>query len=640
MGDAEHPEGDDSGQLHHFTRALLADMHALERMLDGDLFETGVRRVGAEQEMFLVDDSMQAAPVAGEVIGRLKDPRLVHELALFNLEANVSARVFGGGCLSDMHAELLDVISLCRGAAAESGADVLLGGILPTIRKEDLTLDAMAPNPRYQDLNRTLKRLRGGGDFLVEIKGVDELSTTHDNVMLEACNTSFQIHFQVAPREFAKFYNVAQAVTAPVLSAAVNSPLFLGHRLWLETRVALFQRAVDERSEAHQQRGIRPRVTFGDDWVSDSVLEIYREQIARFRILLHDARDEDPMQVLDAGGVPKLSALRLHNGTIYRWNRACYGMTGGVPHLRIENRVLPAGPTVLDEVANAAFFFGLMAGVIGEVGDVTREMAFDDTKNNFLAAARRGLQAQFTWFGGETHTASDLILQHLLPMAREGLRASGVDEADVRRYLDVVEARVTSRRTGASWALESLAAMGDEHTQDVRERALTAAMMAHQRLDEPVHSWPLCKLRGDEDWRESYRTVGRIMSTDLFTVRADDLVDLAANLMDWERIRHIPVEDDQGRLLGVVTHRTLLRTLARRSADADPPLVVRDVMKADPHTVGPDTSTLEAMRLMKDKKVGCLPVVEGERLVGMVTEADLIEMSSRLLERYLDEGEG
>jgi CBS domain-containing protein len=201
----------------------------------------------------------------------------------------------------------------------------------------------------------------------------------------------------------------------------------------------------------------------------------------------------------------------------------------------------------------------------------------------------------------------------------------------------VIEARAGGPRTGASWALDSLAAMGDEHTQDVRERALTSAMMEHQRLDEPVSSWPLCELRGDENWRESYRTVGRIMSTDLFTVRADDLVDLAANLMDWERIRHIPVEDDQGRLLGVVTHRTLLRTLARRDADSDQPLLVRDVMKADPHTVAPETATLDAMRLMRDRKVGCLPVVERGRLVGMVTEADLIDMSARLLERYLDE---
>jgi CBS domain-containing protein len=628
--------GDGAGD---FTRALLRDVHALERMLSTPgTFETGKRRVGAEQEMFLVDESMRPAPVALEVIDRVGDERLVTELALFNLEANVSARKFGGKCLSEMHAELDEVIAKSRDAATELGADVVLTGILPTLEKDDLTLDTMTPAPRYRRLNESIMAARGE-DFQVSLKGIDEIQITHGNVMLESCNTSFQIHFQVEPEEFANFYNVAQVVTAPVLAAAVNSPLLFGRRLWRETRIALFQWAVDSRSAAHLARGLRPRVTFGDDWVRESVLEIYKEQISRFRVVLETDYDEDPMRVLDEGGVPRLAALRFHNGTIYRWNRACYGISEGRPHLRIENRVLPAGPSVIDEVANAAFFFGLMSGVLAEYGDVTRAFSFDDVKANFVSAARQGLKAQFSWAHGEMRTAAELISDHLLPLAREGLRASHVDDADADRYLSVVESRVRRKQTGSQWVLQSLAEMGDAATLDVRERTLTATLLMRQKQGTPVHEWPLCELSGTHDWRESYRTVRRIMSTDLFTVQADDIVDLAANVMDWERVRYMPVEDDHGRLLGILSHRTLLRVLARRGTqpDAEQPVTVRDVMKTDLVTVTPETPTLEAMRLMRTHRVGCLPVIEDERLVGIITEGDLINLSAQLLEKYLSD---
>ncbi len=622
-----------------YTLALLADVHALERMLDSNLFETGIRRVGAEQEMFLIDQNMRPAPVATSVLEAVNDERLTNELALFNLEANVTPRTFGGKCLSQMHAELDECVALSRKAALAARADVVLSGILPTLRTGDLSLENMTPMPRYAQLNDAISKARGGS-FRVNIKGTDELQIEHDNVMLESCNTSFQIHFQVEPAEFAKFYNVAQAATAPVLSAAVNSPLLLGHRLWTETRVALFQWAVDSRSAAHRQRGLRPRVTFGDDWVQSSALEIFKEQIARFRVFLSTRGDEDPLKALDEGRIPKLTALRFHNGTVYRWNRACYGISEGKPHLRIENRVLPAGPTVLDEVANAAFFFGLMSGVLEEHGDISKAMAFDDAKNNFLAGARHGLKAQFTWVDNKTWTATDLILNHLLPMARSGLATSGVDKDDADKYLGVIEERVRAGTTGSQWILKSLGEMDANASQDLKERALVAATLKHQKTAKPVHTWPICQVEDTRDWRDSYQTVGRMMSTDLFTVRADDIVDLAANVMDWERIRHMPVEDDHGRLQGILSHRTLLRVFAKHGALADESrrLTVREIMKTDLVTVTPQTSTLEAIRLMRERKVGCLPVVENEKLVGIITEGDLINLSVQLLETYLADG--
>lgn len=637
MGDTQTEKRDEQA-MRAFMKAVLNDVHALEQMIEAGMFETSRRRIGAEQEMFLVDRAMRPCPVATNILEDLHDPRVTTELARFNIEANTEARLFGGDCLRAMEKELREVVEVVRGAAARHGADVLLTGILPTLRKSDLGLDNMTPQPRYESLNQALTQQRGG-DFHIAIKGTDELQITHDNVMLESCNTSFQLHFQVAPHEFARLYNVAQAVTAPVLAAAVNSPLFLGQRLWHETRVALFQLSVDERSTTHQSRGFPPRVSFGAGWVRESVLEIFREQIARFRILLAADLDESSLDVLRRGEVPQLRALRIHNGTTYRWNRACYGISEGVAHLRIENRVLPAGPTVADEMANAALFFGLMSAFLDAYPDISKAMEFDDARTNFFEAARHGLKAQFHWVGGNIYSASDLLISHLLPMAREGLEKAHIDLADADRYIGIIEERVKSGKTGAQWMLRSLGEMGEHATRDIRARSLAAEMLDRQRGSRPVHEWEYGRLREDDDWRRhGYRTVGQFMSTDLFTVHPEDLVDLAASVMDWEHIRHVPVEDDHGHLVGIITHRALLRFMARGGTNAtDQPVAVRDIMKTAPVTVSPETLTLEAMHLMREQQIGCLPVVDGDKLVGIITESDLLDVSARLLEKYLSE---
>jgi CBS domain-containing protein len=329
----------------------------------------------------------------------------------------------------------------------------------------------------------------------------------------------------------------------------------------------------------------------------------------------------------------------LHNGTVYRWNRPCYGVRDGTAHLRIENRVLPAGPTVRDEIANAAVFFGLMSALGDEYGDVRNVMAFDDAVENFVAAARHGLKAQFTWIGGKTRSASELLLDHLLPLARQGLASHGIDAGDIDLYLGVIEDRVRSGRTGAQWIHESLSAMAGQGTRDQRLRALTQAMLARQREGKPVHSWPPAALAEVGDWRASYRRVGQYMTTDLFTVRPQDLVDLAASLMEWEHIRHVPVEDDDGRLVGLVSHRALLRLVGQGvGVENREPIPVEKIMTKNPVTVTPETSTLEAIALMRRESVGCLPVVRAGSLVGMVTERDLIGVAARVFEEHLREG--
>jgi CBS domain-containing protein len=614
-------------------KALLDDLRALAFMLEEGHVESGVTRIGAEQEMFLIDRYLRPAPISLEVLEIANDTRLTTEIARFNLEANLTPVELTNDCFSRLEQGLTELISLTRNSATTQGADVLLAGILPTLQKSDLTLDNLTPVARYHELNRGVIRLRGG-PLSIYIKGLDELHLTQDNIMMESCNTSFQVHFQSNPKEFANHYNIAQAITAPVLAVAVNSPLLFGYRLWQETRVALFQHSTDERSRPQMARNQPTRVSFGDRWLQDSVVELFHDQITRFRPIMITQPDENPFQVLERGEIPLLSALRMHNGTVWRWNRACYGVTGGIPHLRIENRALPSGPTIVDEIANAAFFTGLMAAFPQAYGDIAKRMAFDNAKLNFFRAARHGLDAQFQWIDGQSHSAPSLILDHLLPLARQGLSRSQVASADIDKYLGIIEERARNRQTGAGWIMKSLSAMESSASKDARQRQLTSSMLANQKQGQPIHRWTIIEKGESDEWESGYRTVGQFMSTDLFIVSPDDLIDLAASVMDWRHIRHVPVEDDAGRLVGLVTHRGLLRMLSNGNR-ANVPTTVREVMIADPVTVSPSTSSLEAIEIMRSNRVGCLPVVEGNQLVGIVTSYDFLEASAKLFQQHL-----
>ncbi len=638
MGEQNVEQHADETARQAFMKSLLDEVRALEVMLDKGMVESGVSRIGAEQEMFLIDKAQKPALTALDVLDRLNDERFTHELGLFNIEANLSVQELNTDCLSLMEAEAQEVYSMARQAAHQCDSEIALVGILPTLTKSNLGLDSMVPTPRYFALNDAIMALRGD-DLQFTINGIDQLTVRHDNLMLEACNTSFQVHFQVSPDNFAHFYNIAQTVTAPLLAAAVNSPILLGKRLWHETRISVFEYSVDARSATHQKRGLKPRVHFGDHWVKDSVTELFKEDIARFRVILTTETEDDPLAMVAQGIAPKLKALCLHNGTVYRWNRACYGVHRGIPHLRIENRVIPSGPTVIDEIANTAFFVGMMAGMAHEYGDVRDLIPFEDVKANFMAAARDGIRAQLNWFGDTHMPAQELILEQLLPLAEVGLQRSGVDQKDIDLYLGVLRDRVTTRRNGARWALESVNNMRDRGTEDQRLRSLVASMVDQQATGRPISDWGLADFCETQDWRESYLKVSQFMATDLFTVRADDIVDFAATLMDWRHVRHVPVEGDDGELIGLVSHRALLRLVATGRVGGEQKVTVEEIMTRNPVTVNSDASTVEAIRLMRECQVACLPVIDEGKLVGLITEHDLIVVSSHLLERYLADGE-
>lgn len=624
------------GQQHRATiQHVLNDFRALELMLEKGMFETGVRRIGAEQELALVDDAYCPAPVGPETLIELNDPMATTEIGRYNIELNLSPMELAGSVLGDVYREIDEMMARVKLAAAKSNAKPILIGMLPTLLQEHLSLDYITPRPRYFALNEQITKARDGR-FDIRIKGIDELKFTHDNVMVEALNTSFQLHYQVSPDEFALCYNCAQLITAPTLAAAANSAVLFGKRLWHETRIAIFEQAIDTSgAEIPSQRDVLKRVRFGDRWIESSVLELYKEDITRFRAMFGPEKEEDSIAMVERGEIPKLYGLGTHNSTMYRWNRPCYGITNAKPHLRIENRVLPAGPSVVDEIANAALWFGLMIQIPKVYPDLSERMPFEHARANFVASARYGLNFKMHWLDDSTISVRDLLLEELIPLARAGLKSCNVDQDDIEKYMDIIEARVASGKNGARWMLDSVAKIHDFGTRAERLSSLTAATIARQESDTPVHEWDLADLAEGGNWKRHYERVGQYMKTDLFTVQADELIDLAASIMDWEKVRHIPVEDDKHNLVGLLSYRAILRMVSDPKMRAKGSVAVADIMECNPITATPETPTLDAIEMMRSQGASCLPVISEGKLVGIVTEHDYMRIAGQLLEDQL-----
>jgi gamma-glutamyl:cysteine ligase YbdK (ATP-grasp superfamily) len=459
------------------------------RMLRESRFETEPRQVGLEIELNLVDLDGMPSMSNLAVLEAIADPQWASELGRFNLEINVPPRQLTGDALSSLENDVSSKLAVAAARAEDTGSRLMMIGILPTLRQADVTDDAMSANPRYRLLNEQMIAARGE-DMRISIDGPERLLTHVDTIMPEAACTSVQFHLQVSPEAFGSYWNAAQAVAGIQVALAANSPFLFGRELWRETRIPLFEQVTDTRPEELQQQGVRPRVWFGERWIT-SVFDLFEENLRYFPALLPLREDEDPAAALDSGRAPRLAELTLHNGTVYRWNRPVYAVEGGRPHLRVENRVLPAGPTVADVVANAAFYYGLVRALAETERPVWTQMSFAAAADNLVEGARHGIEARVYWPGIGEAPVTELALRRLLPQAWEGLRLWGVEAKDADRMLGIIEQRCLTGRTGATWQVEAVRQL--EHGQADRREALrrmTQGYIERMASNQPAHSWP------------------------------------------------------------------------------------------------------------------------------------------------------
>jgi hypothetical protein len=459
------------------------------RMLREARFDADRRSIGLEIELNITGESGDPSMSNAEVIELIADPDFQTELGQFNVEINIPPRSLGGATLTDLETAVRRDLNQAEERANEAQAWLLMIGILPTVREQMLDASALTANPRYALLNEQIFAARGE-DLHLAIDGAERLSTYADTIAPEAACTSVQLHQLVDPGIFARHWNASQCIAGIQLAIGANSPFFYGRELWRETRIALFEQATDTRPEELKAQGVRPRVWFGDRWIT-SIFDLFEENVRFFPALLPVCDDEDPVETVDRGDVPQLAELRLHNGTIYRWNRPVYAVVRGRPHLRVENRVLPAGPTVVDIVANAAFYYGLVRVLADDDRPLWTQMSFSAAEENFHACARAGIEARVYWPGVGEVPATELVLRRLLPMAYEGLDRWGVDAADRDRLLGMIERRCVEGRNGASWQAETFHRLYERLDRLEALREMTVRYRELMHSNEPVHTWPV-----------------------------------------------------------------------------------------------------------------------------------------------------
>lgn len=474
MGEEVERTEFDAESRARFAERLRSELELFGRMARGGGLSRAGFVVGFELEAWLVDHGLVPAPINERFLATLADPLVVPELSRFNVELNGTPCVLRGAAFTALAAELERTWRRCLAVSHGMDAALVLIGILPTIRPRDLTLAHVSALKRYVALNAEVLRLREGRPIELDIDGEEPLRLSHDDVMLEAATTSFQVHLQVPGDAAVRFYNASLVASAPLLAVATNSPYLFGHALWHETRVPLFEQAV----ATHGPRTPREsrRVTFGSGWLRESIAEHFEDVVARFPVLLPLERDADPA---------RFSHLRLHNGTVWSWNRPLIGFDpDGTPHVRIEQRVLPAGPSVLDMIANAAFWVGVVSALATLARPPEADLSFARVRESFEAAARWGLAAHVAWLDGALRPVGPLILEELLPMARHGLRMHGLDADESERWLGIVAQRVRRGLTGSVWQR----AWMKRHGRDFQR--MLADYCEHQRSGAPVHEWP------------------------------------------------------------------------------------------------------------------------------------------------------
>jgi len=459
------------------------------RMLRERMFEEDPAQIGQEIELNLVDSDGVPSMRNAAVLDAIADPAWATEVGQFNLEINVPPRRLDGDAVAELEEEVRADLNAGDAKAREAGSRLVMIGILPTLRNHDMHLGSMSANDRYRVLNEQIFAARGE-DMRIAIDGPEQLLTHADSILPEAACTSVQLHLQVSPDAFANYWNAAQAIAGVQVALGANSPFLFGKQLWQETRITLFEQATDTRPDELKEQGVRPRVWFGERWIT-SVFDLFEENLRYFPALLPLCEDEDPQAVLDRGEIPQLAEMSLHNGTIYRWNRPIYAAVAGTPHLRVENRVLPAGPSVVDVVANAAFYYGLVRALAEAQRPIWTQMSFGTAAENLHEAARHGIDADLYWPGIGEAPAAELVLRRLLPLARDGLSRWGVAPVHADRLLGIIEQRCLTGRTGAAWQVATVAAISENGGADRLEalRLMTQRYIEHMHANRPVHTW-------------------------------------------------------------------------------------------------------------------------------------------------------
>jgi len=458
------------------------------RMLADGQFDFEKPQVGLEIELNLVDDDFEPALRNAAVLEAIADPDFVTELGQFNLEINVAPRQLVERGLEEFEAQVRRSLNHAEEKAREVGARMIMIGILPSLGTEHTSIEALSANPRYALMNEQIFAQRGE-DLKLFIDGTERLDTHAETILPEAACTSTQFHLQVSPDDFPRSWNAAQCFAGVQVALGANSPYFFGKELWRETRIALFEQATDTRPEELKAQGVRPRVWFGERWIT-SIFDLFEENVRYFPALLPIMDDEDPVATYERGTAPYLGELRLHNGTIWRWNRPVYDTVGGTAHLRVENRVLPAGPTVVDILANAAFYYGLVRKLADDDRPVWSQMSFRAAEDNFHTAAREGINARLYWPGYGEVPVTELVLRQLLPLAHEGLADWGVEPASRERLLGIIEQRCLRQANGASWQAATVHRLEDDGAdRRTALRGMLARYADGMHSNEPVHTW-------------------------------------------------------------------------------------------------------------------------------------------------------
>jgi CBS domain-containing protein/gamma-glutamyl:cysteine ligase YbdK (ATP-grasp superfamily) len=615
MGDLKVTKLTNKKSKDNYIYHLLKDIEALDIMLKKGMIEKSPIRIGCEQEFCLINSEFLPCSNSLEILQDINDEHFTTEIGNYNLEINLPPFELKNNCFSKLNQELSRLLNKAKEKAKKKNTKILLTGILPTLSLKHIKVENMTQIQRYYVLNEAIKESRNQ-NFNIHIKGVDELNLLHDSVMLEGCNTSFQIHLQISPDEFIDSYNWAQTISGPILSACTNSPLLFGKELWSETRIALFTQSIDTRANSFLLSEKQSRVSFGKEWAKGSVTDIFKDNISRFRSLLTSEFTKDSVEALMNDEIPTLHALNLHNGTIYRWNRPCYGVGNGKPHLRIENRYIPSGPTIIDEVANIVFWVGVMLGKPKTYKNIHKKIDFKDVKTNFFSAARYGMSTQFYWNGAYI-SSHDLILKELLPMAYNGLEKAGVSHKDTKHYLTIIKDRVESNNNGSQWMTQSFRNILKTKKKFEASQILTAEMYRKQEYNQPVSTWDI-NPNIPPPFVDT-RIVKHIMSTDIFSVYGDDSVTVVLQIMKWKSFHHMPVINKNKELIGLLIRSDLTKYLTNNQNHFNN---VTDIMKKKVITIDQYKSLVEAKKIMNKHKINCLPVIKENKLIGLVTSHD------------------